>query len=52
MRATDVLRDDHATMKQMLAELAALGSHDGDARQALLRGAEAAGDGFQHGGCL
>lgn len=31
MRATDILRDDHATVKQMFAELAALGPRDGDA---------------------
>lgn len=36
MRATDVLRDDHATVKQMLAELAALGPRDRDAREMLV----------------
>ena len=36
MRATDILRDDHATVKQMLAELATLGPRDADAREALV----------------
>ena len=36
MRATDVLRDDHATVKQMLTELAALGPRDRDAREELV----------------
>ena len=36
MRATDLLQDDHATVKQMLAELAALGPRDRDAREALV----------------
>ena len=36
MRATQWLKDDHATVQRMLGELAALTRRDGDARQALV----------------